>query len=103
MAPELRSNEFQHEQAKLVSPFLAYPAPAARWGCADGRFWSDRAGRQRRPPFTHRKRMLAKLVRERRPGIVVNEHYEANGGIRVSACLQARLRGYRIEAQRVAL
>jgi bifunctional non-homologous end joining protein LigD len=35
----------------------------------------------RRSPIEYRKRMLAKLVRERHPGIVVNEHYEADGEI----------------------
>ena len=34
-----------------------------------------------RTPIEHRKRMLAKLVRAPRPGIVVNEHYEGYGEI----------------------
>jgi bifunctional non-homologous end joining protein LigD len=35
----------------------------------------------RRSPIEHRKRKLAMLVRGPRPGIVVNEHYEADGEI----------------------
>ena len=35
----------------------------------------------RRAPLEHRKRKLAKLVRTRHPGIVLNEHYEGDGEI----------------------
>ena len=35
----------------------------------------------RRSPVEYRKAKLAKLVRIPRPGIVLNEHYEGEGGI----------------------
>jgi bifunctional non-homologous end joining protein LigD len=35
----------------------------------------------RRSPIEYRKRMLAKLVRDPHPGIVINEHFEADGDI----------------------
>jgi bifunctional non-homologous end joining protein LigD len=35
----------------------------------------------RRQPIEQRKRMLAKLVRDPHPGIVLNEHYEGHGDI----------------------
>jgi ATP-dependent DNA ligase len=48
----------------------------------------------RRSSIEYRKRKLAKLVRGPHLGIVLNEHYEGDGGDHFQARLQARLRGH---------
>jgi ATP-dependent DNA ligase len=57
----------------------------------------------RREPFDTRKATLASLLRRAAPGLRLNEHIEADGPTGVRPCLQDGPRGYRIEAEGLAL
>jgi hypothetical protein len=57
----------------------------------------------RRRPIEQHKQTLGKLVRGPHPGFVLNEQYVGDSAIVYQHGLQARLRGYRVEAARIAL
>jgi len=52
-----------------------------KWRCAPSTCWSSDGRDLRRSPIEERKRALARLLRGAGNGIVLNEHYEADGAI----------------------
>jgi hypothetical protein len=54
-------------------------------------------------PIEKRKDLLAELLRGSHSSIAFNEHFEEDGAIVFREASQARLRGYRVETDRLAL
>ena len=54
-------------------------------------------------PIEDRKAALRKLITNQHPGIAFNKHFDVEGPGSIPSCLQARMRGHRVEAPRVAV
>jgi hypothetical protein len=57
----------------------------------------------RRSPLEERKRELAKLLRKAKWALQLNEHIDEPGDVVFKHACKPRLRGYRVEAIRLAI